>query len=662
MSSSKYKTLLTEDAPIYLKTQREFWKNATLETQGETVTAINSSIMGKKVHITPQSILAVFELDDQQGKTYFPKIEYQNDFLERGYAEQMRRDTLQKEIKDMLQQLLKVQKVPTAAPTPTAAPSSAPSTDELWSLFQPLLKHQRELADQQHEIQVQKIINLMESSYIIQCLQHAKTAWAPKKHYTGQLIILALALVSDACNLKKRDRKEGYPIEWVTTETLDLFERAMAKHLVGNEVKRNTFKKGKGSKPQKTRKMQIVVRDKDDGDDAENEDEDNVHKVDEHDDEFDDDDGFDHDDHYNYELQNARPFNDAEEASLQRMVNEDIESRETMFEVSASGNHALIREVTQYDNIFAEEEEQNIEPEEEMADKLDGAYKELEDRYNKMSTLLKQSKTEYPNSLLVHIKYSQCMTLLENISKFVDENAKEMPAKTEEDTQETEDENEMVLGDENEQERENEKAEKENAIKEQTVHENAKEFENEEQGEEGCENEKEREKEIAGLENAIEEETVDENAMQDSTSSDEDVNEKDIERWSCDFKTLEYHISRYNGEKIIKRNIAEILELPGQDLKQMIDIKEGLNNSKMVDEAIKAIKKHPQLAEETPKMPVFDKTPNIATTETKDSQAFNTEKEKTEGEMVNKSVDQEEAVFDKTPYEQPPTTSGKNLL
>ncbi|XP_022019448.1 protein PFC0760c-like [Helianthus annuus] len=491
----------------------------------------------------------------------------------------------------------------------------------------------------------------------------------------------------------------------------------MAKHLVGNEVKRKTDKKGKGSKPQKTSKMQAVVHDEDDGDDVENEDKDDVHKVDEHDDEFDDD-GFDHDDHYNYEVQNAMPFNDDEEASPQRMVNEDRESRETMFEVFASGNHALIRGVTQYDNIYLDEEEQNKELEEEMADKLDGAYKELENCYNKMSALLKQSKTEYPNSLLVHIKYSQCMTLLENILKFVDENAKEMPAETEEDTQETEVENEVVLGDENEEEREKEMAEKENAIEEQTVHENAKEFENEEQGEEGCENEEEREKEMAGIENAIEVETVDKNAMEveivhetplkegkgeregegekegeregegdtrdvaieqnaepstattapiyddeeDTISSDEDVNENDIERWSCDFKTLEYHISRYNGEKIIKRNIAEILELPGTNLKQMSDIKEGLDNSRMVDEVIKAIKKHLQPAEDTPKMPVFDKTPNIATTETQDGQAFNTEKEKTEGEMVNKSVDQQGAVFDKMPYEQPPTTSGKNLL
>ena len=56
------------------------------------------------------------------------------------------------------------------------------------------------------------------------------------------------------------------------------------------------------------------------------------------------------------------------------------------------------------------------------------------------------------------------MTLLENISKFVDENAKEMPAETEEDTQETKVENEVVLGDENEQEGEKEMAKKENQV------------------------------------------------------------------------------------------------------------------------------------------------------------------------------------------------------
>ncbi|KAJ0457095.1 hypothetical protein HanIR_Chr15g0769951 [Helianthus annuus] len=75
-------------------------------------------------------------------------------------------DTSVAEIKEMLQQLLKVQKVPSAAaPPPTVAPSSVSTPDELWSLFQPLLHHQRELADQQYEIQVQKIRNLMEARF-----------------------------------------------------------------------------------------------------------------------------------------------------------------------------------------------------------------------------------------------------------------------------------------------------------------------------------------------------------------------------------------------------------------------------------------------------------------------------------------------------------------
>ncbi|XP_022004414.1 neurofilament light polypeptide-like [Helianthus annuus] len=272
--------------------------------------------------------------------------------------------------------------------------------------------------------------------------------------------------------------------------------------------------------------MQVVIHEEADGDDVENEDEDDVDNVDDYadkdDDEFDDD-GFDHDDHYDYDgldpvVQNAMHINDEnenenedtedEEALPQRMVNEDRESREMMFEVSTSGNHALVRGVTQYDNIFADKEEQNNETKEEMADKLDGVYKELQDCYNKMSTFLKQLKTEYPNSLLVHIKYSQCLRLLENISKFVDENAKEVPAEREKGKNEGEVENEVVLGDENEEEEEMEMAKIENAIEVETVDKNANEVGNEG----GGENEGEGEKEMAGIENTIEVETVDENA------------------------------------------------------------------------------------------------------------------------------------------------------
>ncbi|MFS8033623.1 hypothetical protein Hanom_Chr17g01571751 [Helianthus anomalus] len=78
LSASKYKTLITAVAPIYLDTQREFWKNAILEKQGDTITAINSSIKGK------------------EGNTYFSKDELVKHFINRGYAEQPKRDTLQK--------------------------------------------------------------------------------------------------------------------------------------------------------------------------------------------------------------------------------------------------------------------------------------------------------------------------------------------------------------------------------------------------------------------------------------------------------------------------------------------------------------------------------------------------------------------------------------
>ena len=97
LNASKYKTLLTVDAPIYLQTQREFWKNCTLEKQGEDVIAINSTLQKKTVRITPQSISEVFQLDDQEGKDSFPKNELKIDFIERGYADtMMKRDTLQK--------------------------------------------------------------------------------------------------------------------------------------------------------------------------------------------------------------------------------------------------------------------------------------------------------------------------------------------------------------------------------------------------------------------------------------------------------------------------------------------------------------------------------------------------------------------------------------
>ncbi|MFS7951142.1 hypothetical protein Hanom_Chr07g00591501 [Helianthus anomalus] len=96
LSSSRYKTLLTCNPSIYLGTLRDFWKNAQLEVQDKKPWAITSSVKGIKVAVIPKDISEVFELNDITGKTSFPKTDYQTDFLERGYAEEMKNDTLQK--------------------------------------------------------------------------------------------------------------------------------------------------------------------------------------------------------------------------------------------------------------------------------------------------------------------------------------------------------------------------------------------------------------------------------------------------------------------------------------------------------------------------------------------------------------------------------------
>ncbi|MFS8002023.1 hypothetical protein Hanom_Chr13g01197201 [Helianthus anomalus] len=60
LASSKYKTLLTCNAPIQQETLREFWKNAQLQTQGKKAWGITSKVGEVLVSVTPQTILEVF--------------------------------------------------------------------------------------------------------------------------------------------------------------------------------------------------------------------------------------------------------------------------------------------------------------------------------------------------------------------------------------------------------------------------------------------------------------------------------------------------------------------------------------------------------------------------------------------------------------------------
>ncbi|MFS7965742.1 hypothetical protein Hanom_Chr09g00765741 [Helianthus anomalus] len=96
LSSSKYKNLLNCNAPIYQDTLRDLWNHAKLEIQDKKPWAFSSEVDGILVSITPQTISEAFQMNDQAGKTSFPKDEYQTDLIERGYEGKLTKATMQK--------------------------------------------------------------------------------------------------------------------------------------------------------------------------------------------------------------------------------------------------------------------------------------------------------------------------------------------------------------------------------------------------------------------------------------------------------------------------------------------------------------------------------------------------------------------------------------
>jgi hypothetical protein len=91
---SKYLTILTADAPIYLDTLQEFWLNAEFLLQDKKPTSIISKIGETSIVITPELISTTFSLNDLSGKDSFPKAELHTEFQERGYDAQMTGSTL----------------------------------------------------------------------------------------------------------------------------------------------------------------------------------------------------------------------------------------------------------------------------------------------------------------------------------------------------------------------------------------------------------------------------------------------------------------------------------------------------------------------------------------------------------------------------------------
>ena len=94
LTSSKYKVILTADAPIFQETLRDFWANANIEEQNNVAVSITSKVGGESVAITPSTISTTFEVYDLAGKTSFPKNEIQTYLKGRGYDGELNKATM----------------------------------------------------------------------------------------------------------------------------------------------------------------------------------------------------------------------------------------------------------------------------------------------------------------------------------------------------------------------------------------------------------------------------------------------------------------------------------------------------------------------------------------------------------------------------------------
>src|SRR5581483_6060055 len=96
ITNSKYKNILTADAPIHLETLQECWASAEVLFQDKKPTSIISKIGATSIAITPELISTTFSLNDLSGMESFPKTELHTEFQERGYDAQMTGSTLYK--------------------------------------------------------------------------------------------------------------------------------------------------------------------------------------------------------------------------------------------------------------------------------------------------------------------------------------------------------------------------------------------------------------------------------------------------------------------------------------------------------------------------------------------------------------------------------------
>ena len=94
MAASKYHTLWSTTATVYPQIQQEFWAKMAIDYVNKKPFAINSTIRGIPIRITPEIISIVFNLADHHGVSSFPKAELHTEFSEQWYEGSYEKETL----------------------------------------------------------------------------------------------------------------------------------------------------------------------------------------------------------------------------------------------------------------------------------------------------------------------------------------------------------------------------------------------------------------------------------------------------------------------------------------------------------------------------------------------------------------------------------------
>ncbi|MFS8023601.1 hypothetical protein Hanom_Chr16g01453331 [Helianthus anomalus] len=89
LTSSKYNTILTADAPIYIETLQKFWVNSSFLLRDKKAFTIISKIDGVDIEITPQMISTTFTLNDKSGMESYLKNDLHTEFIEIEYDAQL---------------------------------------------------------------------------------------------------------------------------------------------------------------------------------------------------------------------------------------------------------------------------------------------------------------------------------------------------------------------------------------------------------------------------------------------------------------------------------------------------------------------------------------------------------------------------------------------